>query len=142
MARTSLSFVAVAIWLAACTSPSDLVQVRDDARLFGAEARTEAEIRLRALTEEHGIIAYVLTHPDPDPPRVMDDPMADAEERSLPAVALIFSPERFVALGQSRHFEILEFSVPSAADGMLAGGRADAALELIVDHLAAWMRNP
>ena len=128
--------------LAACTSPSALVQVRDGAALFSADARTAAELRLRQLTEEHGIIAYVLTHPDPDPPRVMDDPMADADERSMPAVALVFSPEGLVASGQSPHFDSVDMRIPSRTDAMLAEGRADEALAVIVDHVAAWMRSP
>ncbi|HSI99171.1 MAG TPA: hypothetical protein VLA59_02170 [Patescibacteria group bacterium] len=142
MARLVGSLASVAVTLAACTPTSALVQVRDDAGLFSGEARTDAEIRLRELTEDYGIIVYILTHPDPDPPRVLDEPMADAESRSMPAVALVFGPGGLEAFGQSRHFDTVDIRVPSVTDAMLADGRADMALDVIVDHVAAWMRHP
>ena len=49
---------------------------------------------------------------------------------------------RCAAAGQSPHFDTVDMRIPSRTDALLADGRADEALEVIVDHVAAWMRSP
>lgn len=114
--------------------------VRDGAGLFSAQATVEAERRLQQLAREHGVWLFVLTDPNPDPPRMLDAPMAEAADADALVVAVMLGPDR-IAGGGSRDGEVF-FEPPSAADTLLADGRRDDALDTIVDHFAAWAPNP
>ena len=120
-----------ALLLAACgLLPSTVVLVRDNAGLFSAEARADAEQRLGDLSAEHGILFFILTEEQVDPPRVMDAPMAEARQRGLPAIALMLDRSGVVAEGYSEHDGFGSLAAPSSVDDMIAGGRADEALDL------------
>ncbi|HEX2883171.1 MAG TPA: TPM domain-containing protein [Candidatus Limnocylindria bacterium] len=114
--------------------------VRDEAGLFSPQARMEAERRLQQLAREHGVWLFVLTDPNPDPPRMMDAPMAEAAAADAVVVAVMLGPDR-VAAGGSRDGDAF-FEPPSAADTFLADGRRDDALGIIVKSFAAWAPNP
>jgi hypothetical protein len=85
----------------------------------------------------------VISDPDGDPPRMLDAPMAEADARGVPAVAILFGPIGIVGGGHSdRAVEVGDpatLTGPSV-DGFIARGDADAALAIVVDHLVAWVR--
>lgn len=114
--------------------------VRDEAGLFSPQARQDAEERLRQLAAEHGVWLFVLTDRRPDPPRMLDAPMAEAADADAIVVAVMLGPEG-IAGGGSRDGEIF-FEPPAAADTFLADGRPDDALETIVRSFAAWAPEP
>lgn len=123
----------------ALTGPS--LHVRDGLGLFSADARAEAEERLCEIASDRGVVMYVVTDPQADPPRMLDAPMADAEARGLPAVAVLVGPNGIVGVGSS-HEQYSDFDPPSASSRLLEEGRADQALDLLVDHVAAWSPAP
>lgn len=114
--------------------------VRDEAGLFSPQARQEAEQRLRQVAAEHGVWLFVLTDRRPDPPRMLDAPMAEAADADALVVAVMLGPEGVVG-GGSRDGDVF-FEPPSAADTLIADGRPDDALDRIVDHFAAWAPQP
>ncbi len=125
----------------ACGLTGHSVHVRDGLSLFSAEARAQAEERLRELAFQRGVLLYVVTDAEADPPRMLDAPMADAEARGLPAVAVLVGPGGIVGVGTGGSQEFA-FDAPSASYRSLEEGRADAALDTLVDHFAAWSRAP
>jgi hypothetical protein len=87
--------------LTSCGHPVPPQLVRDGAGLFSADARSAAEARLRDLAIESGVWAFVISDPDGDPPRMLDAPMAEADARGVPAVAILFGPIGIVGGGHS-----------------------------------------
>jgi hypothetical protein len=111
--------------------------MRDSAGLFTPPARQVAEDRLRSLSEEHGILFFIVTDQRGDPPRMLDAPMADAEEFGRPYVAFLLSGERMVGGGMSDLDRFASMPSPEV-DELLAEGRADEALELLIDAYVEW----
>ena len=131
----------IAIVASACGWMGSAEHVRDGADLFSADARARAEERLRELASQRGVLLYVVTDAEGDPPRMLDAPMADAEALGMPAVAVLVGPNGIVGTGYSHGLDFA-FTEPSAAERLLEQGRADEALEVLVDHFAAWSRDP
>lgn len=139
MRRAALGLLLLA---AACQLPGPPQLVRDGAGIFSAEARAEAESRLRAVAAEHGVWAFVVTDPEGDPPRMLDEPMAEADARGVPAVAVLFGVDRLAGLGYSRvSFDSQTLGAPDV-DDLLARGDTDEALDRAVDHLVNWAARP
>ena len=113
------------------------VLVRDTAGLFTPPARAAAEERLRSLSEEHGILFFIVTDHRGDPPRMLDAPMADAEEFGKPAVAFLLSGETLVGNGMTDPNRFSSLPSPEV-DSLLAEGRADEALDRLVAVFAGW----
>jgi hypothetical protein len=119
--------------------------VRDGEGIFSPEARVDAEERLRALADEHGVLYYVITAADADPPRVLDGPMAEAEAIGRPAIAIIISDGRVVGSGTSdgtddRFIELA--GAGNGTDALLADGKEDEALDLLIRTFSAGVRRP
>jgi hypothetical protein len=137
--------VLVAVFLVGCERIAPPPLVRDGAGLFSEEARTDAEARLRGVATQHGIWAFVITDPVGDPPRMLDEPMQEADRRGVRAVAILLSDERVVGGGYSGASADLRDSStlsPPNVDDLLAAGEYDAALERIVDYLVSWAASP
>ena len=125
----------IAITTSACGLLGSPVHVRDEAVMFSADARAEAEDRLREVASQRGVLVFVVTDPDEDadPPRMLDAPMADAEARGLPAVAVLVGPNGIVGIGHSAGMEST-FDAPSATYRLLEDGRPDEALSVRKPH--------
>ena len=127
--------------VAACGLGWHSVHVRDGLGLFSTEARAQAEDRLRELASQRGVLLYVVTDSEADPPRMLDAPMADAEARGLAAVAVLIGPGGIVGIGTGANQDV-SFDAPSASYRFLEEGRGDEALDALVNHFAAWSRDP
>jgi hypothetical protein len=125
----------------ACGSIGPLEHVRDGAELFSPNARVRAEQRLRELASRRGMLLFVISDPAPDPPRMLDAPMADARARGMPAIAVLLGPNGIAGTGYSDELDF-SFVEPPDAERLLQQGRADEALDVLVDHFAAWTRSP
>lgn len=122
--------------LAACGLTSSMpVLMRDSAGLFTPAARQVAEDRLRSLSDEHGVLFFIVTDQRGDPPRMLRGPAADADGQ--PWVAFLLSGEMMVGGGMSDPDRFGSMPSPEV-DDLLAEGRADEALELLIDAFAAW----
>ena len=113
------------------------VLMRDSAGIFTPPARQAAEDRLRSLSEEHGILFFVVTDQRGDPPRMLRVPGADAERFGWPFVAFLLSGDMMVGGGMSDTDRFGSMPSPEV-DGLLADGRADEALELLIDAFVEW----
>lgn len=142
--RNGALATALTLALVACLSPAVPQLVRDEAEIFSRAARAQAEERLQEVARRHDIWVFVITHPQPDPPRLLDQPMALADARGVRAVAVILAPDRVNASGVSRAMgDRMTLSFPEAAvSEQLGAGRADVALALIVDAAVAWADDP
>ena len=140
-----LAAVCFVLLATACGAPAPPQLVRDGIGLFSAEARAEAESRLRALAAQHGVWAFVITDADGDPPRMLDEPMGEADARGVRAVAALFGPDRLVGTGFSRALfdgdEPISFDPPEV-NALLEGGGADEALVRIVEYMESWVDAP
>jgi hypothetical protein len=139
--KGSVWLLPIVLVASACGLTGSSTHVRDGAELFSPIARASAEQRLRELASQHGMLLFVISDPAPDPPRMLDAPMADAKTRGMPAVAVLFGPNGIAGTGYSDEL-YFSFVEPSAAEHLLQQGRADEALEVLVDHFAAWSRDP
>lgn len=102
-------------------------------------ASTQKE-RLRELASRRGVLLYVISDAEADPPRMLDAPMADADARGMPAVAVLLGPNGIAGVGYSRGLD-LSYEEPPAAERLLGEGRADEALDVLIGHFAAWSRG-
>lgn len=138
--RLLTGFVA-AILLAGCglTAPMPVL-MRDSAGLFTPPARQAAEDRLRSLSAEHDILFFIVTDHGGDPPRMLRVPAGDAERFGWPFVAFLLSGDMMVGGGMSDTDRFGSMPSPEV-DGLLAEGRADEALELLIDAFVEWSRD-
>ena len=138
-----VSLVAVA-WLATGCRPAAPQLVRDGVGMFSAEARAAAEARLQELATEHGMWALVITELGGDPPRMLDEPMGEADARQARAVAILLSADQVVGTGFSRAIDTDDMGtlVPPDVQGMIAQGETDAALAALVTYLESWVVDP
>ena len=137
LARAAL----VAVVAAGCVPsawPDPPALVRDDADIFTAGAEFAADTRLRQIARDHGAWIFVLTHPRPDPPRVLEGPMGEADDAGVQAVAFVLQRDGLDSTGRNEAaqdlFDVLtqagiETSFSVAA---LEPGRADKALGTFV----------
>jgi hypothetical protein len=119
--------------------------VRDDAHLFSDDARAAAESRLDALAVKHGVWAFVITDLEGDSPRMLDEPMREADTAGVRAVAVLFGADHLVGGGFSRisaNSEDSQTLNPPDVGNYGAPGSADAALGTIVDYLESWVKVP
>lgn len=134
----------LALLLVACARAS-LPLVRDGAGLFSDRAEAEAEQRLQALGEAHGIWVYIISEVDGDPPRMLDEPMTSANADGLRAIAILLDQSGSIASGYSTLAadagDMGGFWSGSPADGLIERGENDAALEVMVDHVEVWVRG-
>jgi hypothetical protein len=137
--------IGVGLLLLSCglTPPPQLV--RDRAHLFSDDARAAAESRLDALAVKYGVWAFVITDLEGDSPRMLDEPMREADTAGVRAVAILFGRDHVVGGGFSRIAAQREDSQtlnPPDVGDYSAPGRADAALGTIVDYLETWVSVP
>lgn len=134
----------LALLLAACASSAPQL-LRDQAGIFSPAARQAAEARLQALAAENAVWPFVLTSVEADPPRMLDAPMGTADDQGVPAVAVLFAPDRIVGSGFSRAWTQSAFDRflfdPQSMEPFAAGD-ADAALELVLNYLEEWFADP
>jgi len=76
---------------------------------------------------------------------MLDAPMMTADDQRVPAVAVLFAPDRIVGGGFSRAwtqsaFDRFLLDPPSIEP--FAAGDADAALELVLGYLEEWFADP
>ena len=113
--------------------------------MFTEAATAAAEARLQAMAAKHGVWAFVVTNAEPDPPRMLDAPMGDADRAGARAVAVLFGPDRIAGGGYSlewtRSTSDQFVMSPPDVDGLISTD-PDAALERIVDYLEGWLANP
>jgi hypothetical protein len=136
--------VLLAVVVTACAASAPQL-LRDEAGIFTPAARQAAEARLQALAATYAVWPFVVTSVDADPPRMLDVPMMMADDQGLPAVAVLFGPDRTEGVGFSRAwtqsaFDRFLFDPPIIEP--LAAGDADAALELVLGYLEAWFADP
>jgi len=140
------ALIGICLLAAACQLAGPPQLVRDGAGMFSDEARAAAESRLRALAVEHGLWAFVITDPEGDPPRMLDEPMEEADSRGVPAVAILFGsdPVRIVGAGYSRlSFDGRESGLdPPGIGADIPVDAADVALERVVEYLESWVTMP
>ena len=89
--------------------------------------------------------AFIVTDLEGDPPRMLDEPMSDADAQGVRAVAVLFGPDRIVGTGFSRmSFDVRDSQGldPPDVDDLLASGEADEALDRVVDYLESWAESP
>lgn len=142
MRKGSLA-AALGVALVACLPSAAPQLVRDGAGIFSRAARAQAEDRLQEVARRTDIWVFVITAANPDPPRLLDDPMALADGRGIRAVAVILAPDRVSAGGSSRAADQRAApAVPDGTDALLAAGQADLALAQIVDAAVAWAADP
>lgn len=116
--------------------------IRDAADIFSAGAEEDAERRLSQVRSDHGAWVFVLTDPNPDTPRVLDRPLADATRVGFPAVGFVLGPNGLVGTGHNERGALLsdvlsQASVETALRDGVEGGAADRALERFVDRIEA-----
>lgn len=140
--RTRATLVVLAALIASCQSAIPTL-VRDEVGHFSLEARAMAQQQLEAVAREHGIWIFILTERDGDPPRMLDAPMADADAALQPAVAILVDQNDLIATGHSRAMSADAASLePPSIDGLIAEGRGDQALRVLVHHAEAWAAGP
>ena len=141
----SVPLILLMTLLVVACAPASLPLVRDGADLFGAGAEAEAEQRLQALGEAHGIWVYIISEVDGDPPRMLEEPMTSANADGLRAIAILLNQSESIASGYSilaaDASDTDGFFSSSAADGMIEHGENDGALDVMVDHVEVWVRG-
>ena len=133
------------VLLAACSILRPTPQlVRDGADHFTPQAQADAEARLRALSDQHDVLLFVISERNGDPPRMLDAPMADAAADGRPAMAILIVDGRLAGTGYSEEIDdrFHSFAPPGAADRLFADGDPDGALDVIVRSYGAWARDP
>lgn len=132
------------LFLASCLSTPAPQLVRDGAGMFDPAARAEAEQRLQAIARRTDIWVLVITGDNPDTPRLVQDPMRQAEARGAKVYALILTPH--LVIGTSGNvptanggFEAFPYD---GVEGLLARGRPDEALAKIVETAEAFVDDP
>jgi hypothetical protein len=117
--------------------------VRDEVGHFSLEARAEAQEQLEVIARERGIWIFILTERDGDPPRMLDEPMAEADAASQPAVAILVDQDNLIATGHSRAMPAdSAFLEPPSIDGLIAQGHGDEALRALVRYAELWVAKP
>ena len=136
--------IGLGLLASACQLASPPQLVRDGAGIFSADARAAAESRLRAIAGEHGVWTFVITEVDGDPPRMLDEPMGEADALGVRAVAILFDDDRIVGAGYSRaSFDNGHSALDPPGIGTdIPDGGADVALERVVEYLESWAANP
>ena len=128
----------------ACQLASPPQLVRDGAGIFSADARAAAESRLREIAGAHGVWTFVITEVNGDPPRMLDDPIGEADALGVRAVAILFDEDRIVGAGYSgASVDQGDAGLdPPDVHAQIPAGGADAALERIVEYLESWAAQP
>ena len=141
---TRWALIGFGLLIPACQLAGPPQLVRDGAGIFSADARAAAESRLRAIAGAHGVWTFVITEVNGDPPRMLDDPMGEADALGVRAVAILFDDDRIVGAGYS------QASVDQGDTGLdppnvgadIPDGGADVVLERVVEYLESWAANP
>ena len=136
--------IGVGLLISACQLAGPPQLVRDGAGIFSADARAAAESRLRDLAGEHGMWTFVITEVDGDPPRMLDEPMGEADALGARAVEILFDENRIVGAGySSASFDQGDPGLDPPGIGTdIPDGGADVALERVVEYLESWAANP
>lgn len=114
--------------------------VRDEGNLYTSDVEAAAEARLQALARRTGIWFFVLTATQPDPPRMLDEPMMIADAREAHAIALLLGPNGMVGYGASDAAVAAgEYESMATLDTTPVAGR-DAAetLDALLAQVEAW----
>lgn len=117
--------------------------VRDGGDLYRRDTEAAAESRLQALARETGIWVFVVTATEPDPPRMLDEPMAIADARGARAIAVLIGPGDVVSYGASAaataagDFDRLAALHDNPAPGPDSAARLDA----LLTQVEAWVRD-
>ena len=144
--RSCLIGVAISLLLmvSAC-QPAAPQLVRDGIDMFSDEARAAAEARLQQLAADRGIWVFVITDLEGDPPRMLDEPMGEADAQDARAVAILFGRNGIVGSGYSERATQegdQTALIPPDVNGLVAQGETDAALTAVVEYLERWAVAP
>lgn len=136
-----LGVLAAGLLLAACSMLEPMpTLVRDEAGMFSAAARADAEARLRELSAEHDILFFVVTDPRGDPPLAFREPMEDAGVDGRPAIVVVVDRNGNPSTAYSEGLPDPDdsFQPPDGFKTLLEDGRPDRALDLMVRSYGAW----
>ena len=141
--RPTLALAAVGLVAAACTAaPPPLV--RDGAGHFSAGARADAQRRLEGVARDHGVWVYIISEPDGDPPRMLDEPIAEAEAAHVPATAILLNQHAVIGAGFSTDVDEAQWGLfdPPLVEELIEAARADDALDALVSYAEDWAAGP
>ena len=132
----------VLLLTAACLNEAPQL-VRDGGDLYRRDTEAAAESRLQALARETGIWVFVVTATEPDPPRMLDEPMAIADARGARAVAVLIGPNGAVGYGaSSASVAAGDFDRLAALDiAAMPVGDSAPTLDALLTQVEAWVRD-
>jgi hypothetical protein len=135
---TALTLIVSACALMPQTTPS---LIRDEADIFSPQAEAAAEARLREAAGDDGVLLFIITGRDVDPPVAFDGTTDWAAENGRDAAAWLIDGARIDASATTDPNGLVSLQ-PPPIDRMLEEGRGDEALDLMVRTYEAWARSP
>ena len=134
----------LAVFLVSCLPTPATQLVRDGAGMFDPAALAQAEERLQAIARRTDVWVLVITGDNPDTPRLVQEPMRQAEARGAEVYALILTPQMLVGTSGNVYTADGGFTpFPyDGVEGLLARGHPDEALAKIVETAEAFADDP